>query len=166
MITPDQVEYQEREYAAAQNTAAQPPAAPASYKSTRAIFSALLLLIPAILSSTTGQLFLKMGMDQVGNFAFTPEGILAALPQIALNPFIWIGMLGFLGGTVFWLGVLSRAPLSLAYPILALSYFVVVIEAWLFLGEQVTWLRLVGVGVIVVGVIIVGLSESRAHTAK
>lgn len=134
-------------------------AAHTRYTSRAAIFKALLLLIPAILCSTTGQLFLKMGMSQVGDFAFTPEAILAVLPQVIFNPFIWLGMAGFVGGTIFWLAVLSRAPLSLAYPILALSYFVVVIEAWLILGEPLTWQLLLGVAIIFAGVVIVGLSQ-------
>lgn len=148
MLTPDQLEFEERTVVPH-----------ARYTSRAAIFQALLLLIPAILSSTTGQLFLKMGMSQVGDFAFTPDAILAVLPQVIFNPFIWLGFIGFIGGTIFWLAVLSRAPLSLAYPILALSYFVVVIEAWLFLGEALTWQLLLGVAIIFAGVIIVGLSE-------
>ena len=150
MLTPDQLEYEEREQAAH-----------SPYHSPRAIFQALLLLIPAILLSTTGQLFLKMGMNQVPDFAFTPDALAAALPAIVLNPFVWLGFIGWIGGTVFWLGVISRAPLSLAYPILAMSYFVVVMEAWLFLGEQVTWQHWLGVAIIFVGVVIVGLSEER-----
>ncbi len=137
------------------------PSRPPTFYSSRAIFQALLLLIPAILSSTTGQLFLKMGMSQVGGFAFTPDAIFSVLPQIAFNPLIWIGFAGFIGGTIFWLGVISRAPLSLAYPILAMSYFVVVLEAWLFLNEPLSWQLLLGVAVIFVGVVIVGLSEER-----
>ncbi len=148
MITPDQLEYDER-------------AAAPVYQSRRAIFQSLLLLIPAILSSTTGQLFLKMGMSQIGNFDFTGDGILTVLPQVILNPFIWVGFIGFIGGTVFWLGVISRAPLSLAYPILALSYFVVVMEAWLILGEPLTWQLLLGVAIIFVGVVVVGLSQEQ-----
>ncbi|MCG3142335.1 MAG: 4-amino-4-deoxy-L-arabinose-phosphoundecaprenol flippase subunit ArnF [Anaerolineae bacterium] len=152
MITPDQLEFEERE-AAARDAA--------KYHSPRAIFQAMLLLIPAILLSTTGQLFLKMGMNQVPDFAFTPDAVLTALPSIVFNPLIWIGFAGFIGGTVFWLGVISRAPLSLAYPVLAMSYFVVVLEAWLFLGEQVSLQKIIGVAVIVGGVILVGLSEQR-----
>lgn len=151
MMTPDQLEFEER--AAAPHT---------RYTSRAAIFQALLLLIPAILCSTTGQLFLKMGMSQVGNFAFTPDAIFAVLPQVLASPFIWLGMAGFIGGTLFWLAVLSRAPLSLAYPILALSYFVVVLEAWLILGEPLTWQLLLGVAIIFAGVVIVGLSQ-EAH---
>lgn len=150
MLTPDQLEFDERAHAA--HTART---------SRGAIFKSLLLLIPAILSSTTGQLFLKTGMTQVGGFEFSPDAIATVLPQVILNPFIWLGFAGFIGGTIFWLGVLSRAPLSLAYPILALSYFVVVMEAWLILGEPITWQLLLGVAVIFVGVVIVGLSEDK-----
>ena len=121
--------------------------------------SGLLLLIPAILFSTTGELFFKMGMNRVGGFEFKASALRAVLPRIVFNPLIWIGFIGFGMGAVFWLGALSRAPLSLAYPILALSYFVVVVEAWLFLHERVTWLRMLGVLVIVIGVVIVGTSE-------
>lgn len=123
--------------------------------------NALLLLIPAILLSTTGELLFKIGMNRIGSFDFSPASIRAVLPKILLNPFIWIGFSGFGLGAVFWLAVLSRVPLSIAYPILALSYFVVVVEAWLFLRERVTWKRLVGVAIIVAGVVVVGLSESR-----
>lgn len=121
--------------------------------------NALLLLIPAILLQTTGELLFKTGMNRIGGFDFTPAAIRATLPKILLSPFIWIGFVGFAGGAVFWLAVLSRVPLSLAYPILALSYLVVVVEAWLFLHERVSWQRFAGVLIVVVGVIVVGLSE-------
>jgi drug/metabolite transporter (DMT)-like permease len=121
--------------------------------------SGLLLLIPAILLSTTGELFFKMGMNRIGSFAFHPTALKTILPRVIRTPFIWLGFVGFGLGAVFWLGVLSRVPLSLAYPILALSYLVVVIEAWLFLHERVSRQRLLGVLVVVVGVVIVGLSE-------
>src|SRR5439155_1585152 len=143
------IEYEERSHASRM-----------THRSRREIFQSLLLLIPAIVSSTTGQLFLKVGMSQIGNFAFSPDAILAILPQVILNPFIWIGFIGFGLGAVFWLAVLSRAPLSIAYPILALSYFVVVVEARLILHERVTWKRLLGVSIIVIGVVVVGLSEA------
>lgn len=147
MIPLDQLEYEERKIV------------PRRFNLSPQIFNALLLLIPAILLSTTGELFFKRGMNDIGEFEFSLSNIVPVLLKIAANPNIWVGGLGFVGGSVFWLFVLSRAPLSLAYPILALSYFVVVIEAWLFLGEHLTWQRLAGVAVIYVGVVIVGLSE-------
>ena len=95
--------------------------------------TALLWLIPAMLFSTTGELFLKRGMNEIGSFDFTAvSAILPTVTKIAMNPFIWLGMIGFIGGSVFWLSVISRVPLSLAYPMLSLSYVIVVIESWIF----------------------------------
>lgn len=122
--------------------------------------NALWLMLPAILFSTTGELLFKIGMNRIGSFDFSGSSIRAVLPRILLNPFIWIGFIGFGLGAVFWLAVLSRAPLSIAYPILALSYFVVVVEARFILHERVTWKRILGVSIIVIGVIVVGLSEA------
>ncbi len=147
MITPDQLEYEEKQVA------------PRRFNLSPQVFNALLLLIPAILLSTTGELFFKRGMTEIGQFEFSVSNILPVLLKIATNPNIWVGGVGFIGGSVFWLFVLSRAPLSLAYPILALSYFVIVVESWLFLGEHLTWQRIAGVAVIYIGVVIVGLSE-------
>ena len=129
------------------------------------ILRALLLLIPAMLMSSTGQLFLKYGMNQVGAFDFTANAILSILPQIVTSPYIWLGGIGFLGGSAFWLAVLSRVPLSLAYPVLALNYLIIVAESWLFLKEDVSLEHLAGVAVIVIGVVVVGLSENSAKRA-
>ncbi len=145
MIPLDEIEFEERQHAS---------------KARTEIWRALLLLLPAMLLSTTGQLFLKHGMNEIGAFEFTVPAILAILPHVVTSPFIWLGGIGFMGGSVFWLGVLSRVPLSLAYPFLALSYLVIVIESWLILKENVTFFHLGGVAVIVVGVIVVGLSEN------
>ncbi len=112
-----------------------------------------------MLFSTTGELFLKKGMNQVGSFDFAAVSeIVPTLLKIAANPNIWIGMIGFVGGSVFWLSVISRAPLSLAYPMLSLSYVIVVIESWIFLNEGLHPLRVVGSLVIILGVVLVSLS--------
>ena len=121
--------------------------------------TALLWLIPAMLFSTTGELFLKKGMNEIGTFDFAAVSAIApTLLKIAANPYIWIGMIGFVGGSVFWLSVISRAPLSLAYPMLSLSYVIVVIESWIFLNEGLHPLRVIGSLVIILGVVLVSLS--------
>jgi drug/metabolite transporter (DMT)-like permease len=148
MIPPDQLEDEARERAALDRR----------FKLSPEIFSALLLLIPAILLSTTGELFFKRGMTEIGTFDYSLSTILPVFGKIISNPNIWAGGVGFVGGSVFWLLVISRVALSIAYPTLALSYFIVVVESWLFLGEKLTWQQLAGVAVIYTGVVIVNLS--------
>ena len=128
---------------------------------SKEVFNALLLLIPAMLLSATGELFLKRGMNEIGEFHITLETLLPMLLKIALNPNILIGFIGFGGGSVFWLSVISRVPLSLAYPMLALSYVIVVVESWIFLGEGLHPLRIIGSVVVGIGVAIVGLSSGE-----
>jgi drug/metabolite transporter (DMT)-like permease len=123
--------------------------------------TALLWLIPAMLFSTTGELFLKKGMNEIGTFDFASVPTIApTLIRIFTNPSIWIGFIGFGGGSIFWLSVISRVPLSLAYPILGLGYVVVAVESWIFLGEKFSPLLLLGATVIGIGVAMVGLSST------
>ncbi len=113
-----------------------------------------------MLFSTTGELFLKRGMTEVGSFDFASiSSIVPTFIKILSNPYIWVGFIGFMGGSVFWLSVISRVPLSLAYPMLALSYVIVVVESWIFLGEGLHPLRIIGSVVVGVGVALVGLSD-------
>lgn len=117
----------------------------------------MVLILVAVLLGVVGQLLLKMGITQVGTLAFGSD--LAGLIQLGLRVF---GNLKVLGGfaayglsSLFWIVVLSKVDLSLAYPMLALNYVLVPLTAWLFLGEQVPTLRWLGAGVVIIGVVII-----------
>lgn len=117
----------------------------------------MVLILVAVLLGVVGQLLLKMGITQVGTLAFGSG--LAGLIQLGLRVF---GNLKVLGGfavyglsSLFWIVVLSKVDLSLAYPMLALNYVLVPLTAWLFLGEQVPTLRWLGAGVVIIGVVII-----------
>lgn len=128
---------------------------------SRETLTALVWLVPALLLSTTGELFLKRGMNEVGSLDFASlQSALPKLIQVALNPNIWLGFIGFMGGSVFWLSVISRVPLSLAYPVLGLGYVIIVVESWIFLGEGLHPLRILGSLVVGIGVALIGVSGS------
>ena len=76
----------------------------------------------------------------------------ASMVELFYHPETWLGFIIYGLSAICWLWVLSRAPLSLAYPILALTFPIVVAFSAFFFTEVVTPLRWVGVGVIVVGV--------------
>jgi drug/metabolite transporter (DMT)-like permease len=60
--------------------------------------------------------------------------------------------------SLFWLFILSKLPLSLAYPLVSMGYVLVVFFSWLLLREQVGIGRMVGVAVICCGVALLALS--------
>jgi len=119
----------------------------------------LLLILLSVIMGVSGQLCLKMGMGQVG---LTDVKGFATLFQMIFRvfttPLIVAGLAFYAVGSLFWLAVLSRLDLSLAYPMLALTYVLVPVTAWLFLGEQIPGERWLGIGFIIVGVLIISMT--------
>lgn len=117
------------------------------------------LILLTVLCGISGQVTLKAGMTHVGPVG--GDGLtepLGVVLRVLTNPLV-IGGLGlYVLGAALWLTVLSRVPLSFAYPILALSYAFTPIVAWLLLGESVPSLRWLGILTICVGVFLVSRS--------
>ncbi len=119
----------------------------------------LLLILLATLCSAGGQITLKMGMTQVGHIgAEALSQPLALLTKIATSPLILGGLGLYALSMAIWLAVLSRVPLSLAYPMVAIGYVFTVLLAWLVLGEGVPGQRWAGVAAIMFGVILISRS--------
>jgi len=116
----------------------------------------LLLILASVTMGVCGQLCLKAGMDQVGTLA--ASGIISILQtalRVLATPLVFLGLAFYAMGAVFWLLVLSKLDLSLAYPMLALTYILIPLAAQFVLGEQVPSLRWLGVGIIFIGVMVV-----------
>lgn len=119
------------------------------------MLKAFLILLVGIVFSVTGELLLKHGMNSVGSLSVQPSLLLPGLVRTFSNPFVIGGFASIFLGSIFWLVVISRIPLSIAYPMLSVSYVLVIIAAWLLLKESISVTRLVGAFVIISGVMIV-----------
>jgi undecaprenyl phosphate-alpha-L-ara4N flippase subunit ArnE len=84
---------------------------------------------------------------------------LTTVGKAAREPRIWVGLALFGISAVFWLVVLSRVPLSVAYPFAGLTYIVIVVLDRLLLDEPVPTLRFLGAAVVAVGIAIIGFSS-------
>jgi drug/metabolite transporter (DMT)-like permease len=118
---------------------------------TRSMVMIFGLLLTAICLTVMGELLLKIAMNDVGEFSFTFEMLWKTFTE-------WRVIAAFaliFGGSLFWLAVISRVDFSFAYPLLAMSYVVSLIPARFLLGEELTWNRIIGTIVIVLGVVIV-----------
>lgn len=115
------------------------------------------LLLVSVGFAVAGQLTLKSAMDHVGRIG--KESALGdVLLRAAKEPLLWVGLFLFGVSALFWLVVLSRVRLSVAYPVVGISYIVIVVFARFRLHESVPPLRWLGVFVIAVGIAIIGLS--------
>lgn len=112
--------------------------------------SGLLLAINIVLLAG-GQLFWKKALLVAGGIS------LQSLPGLLLSPLFLLGAICYGAATLSWIAVLSRMPLSLAYPLQSLTYAIVMLAAWQLFGEVVPPSRWIGAGIILVGAFVVGL---------
>ncbi len=118
----------------------------------------IILVFVAVIFNTAAQLVLKVGIDRIGVFTFHWSNFIPILLKVMASPWIIIGLVIYVGSVGIWLMVLSRIPVSIAYPIASLGYLTSAIAAYYFLGENVTMLRIAGIVVILVGVYMVAKS--------
>ncbi len=116
------------------------------------------LLMTGVLLNAAAQLFLKAGTNRVGEFAFTLDNLVPIGSKLVANPPILAGLTCYVVSVVVWILALSRVPVSIAYPMLSLGYVVNAVAAYYLLGEALSAMRLMGIGVIIVGVFLVARS--------
>jgi len=117
-----------------------------------------LLLIGSVALSSLAQLLLKLGLRGAGRLELSPAGLAALALRVVTNGYLLAGLAGFVVSAVFWLIVLSRVELSLAYPLVSLGYVFVLFLSHFVLGESISAWRLGGVAAIIAGVILIGRS--------
>lgn len=115
-------------------------------------------ILVSVLAGATGQVLLKKGMSSIGPLTLSLSKLLSILWRMATNPYVIVGLLIYVGGTVFWLTALSRVDLSYAYPFASLSYIVMLAASWLLFREDISVVRLLGTLVVGVGVLIISRS--------
>ena len=117
-----------------------------------------ILLLTGVSLNAAAQLFLKFGMDRIGDFEFSMANIAPIGWQVATNYFVILGLACYVFSVVIWLMVLSRAPVGLAYPMVSIGYIIPAVAGYFLLGESLTALRVIGIFVIIFGVYLVARS--------
>jgi multidrug transporter EmrE-like cation transporter len=111
------------------------------------------LILTGVALNATAQLFLKVATRPLGNFAdFHMQTLVASVGILARSIPFWAGMVCYGGSLCVWLAALSKAPVSVAYPMLSLGYVAVALVAALSLGEILSPAKIIGIGLICAGV--------------
>jgi len=85
----------------------------------------------------------------------SPLGLIEGTVKALSVPWLYMALCVYAMATVFWLYILQRVPLSLAYPFSALAMVIVPVIAIYLFGEKLNLSYWIGVFFIFTGIIII-----------
>lgn len=126
-------------------------------------FGNLLLLLAASAASVIGQFFLKTGADKFGAVKLDgAASLITTAFNILLIPQVMGGIISYAIGLFAYVFALSRMPISVVSPSIAMSYVFAVLMGRFIFGEAVPMTRYVGMGLIVCGVILIMQESAKS----
>jgi drug/metabolite transporter (DMT)-like permease len=111
------------------------------------------LLLLSIITGVTGQFFLKTGALKLGKV--NAENAIRHIISIATTPELVVGLMFYGLGAIAYILLLTRVKLSVVGPSIALSYVFSVLLGYFIFKEAIPMERVLGLGFIVCGVILV-----------
>ena len=115
-------------------------------------------ILTGVCLNALAQLLLKAGTNAVGAIHLTADNWFAIGLKLATQLPIIGGLSCYVISVLVWIIGLSRVDVTIAYPMLSMGYVINAIGAWYFLGEVVSMPRILAIGVIIVGVILLARS--------
>ena len=121
-------------------------------------WAAFALVLTGVLLNAVAQLALKASVSDTGIINLDMHSLLSSAGSLATNLWLWLGLICYAISVVVWILALSRVDVSIAYPMLSIGYIVNAIAAWHLFDEPMNLGKVVGIGIIIVGVYILARS--------
>jgi multidrug transporter EmrE-like cation transporter len=120
------------------------------------------LVFLLVLLGSVGNTILSKGMKDTGDLDISHVATLAAgAARVLTSGTIWLGIAMMLGFMICHMLVLSWADYSFVMPFSAIAYALVPLLGYLFLHEQVSTARWIGIVLIVLGVVLINRTPHR-----
>lgn len=119
----------------------------------------LLYVMPVAFLVAYSQLVVKW-RSQFGGVVSLDKDFLHKLLGYFSDWYILSAYITALLGSFLWLVVVSRIPLSIGFPVyIGVTFLMVILGSWLFLGETVSPMRLAAAGLILAGIVLGGMES-------
>jgi len=116
-------------------------------------FPTILALLVSVITASTAQIFLKKGVLNFTDLDLSFSGLFKLFVSIFQNKWLFLGSLLFIFSFIFYLFVLSKLQLNLAYPVMVSAGIVLVaIGSWIFFQEQISQWQILGIFLIIFGI--------------
>ncbi|MDO1581357.1 EamA family transporter [Rhizobium oryzicola] len=106
------------------------------------------------------QVFLKYSADDV-----PPLDAWGFILQTLTSPWFMAAIIAETVCFFVWMTVLSELDLAKAFPLSAVSYLLIMGVAWVFFGEQMTLLQIIGSGLILSGIFCIATASPKEAAA-
>lgn len=118
------------------------------------MYKTILMVFVTCVLSTCGQLCLKISVNTIGRMGLHDIGKLGVMfGKLLSMPLVWLGLVFYVLGSALWVVILSRVNLNVAYPLISMNFILVILAAWLFLGETLSYQRIIAIAIICCGII-------------
>jgi multidrug transporter EmrE-like cation transporter len=117
------------------------------------------LILSGVGLNAAAQLLLKVATRPLARYSeFGFDTLLGSVLVLARSLPFWAGMVCYGMSLCIWLAALSKAPVSVAYPMLSIGYVVVAAVSVIWLDEILSPVKVLGIALICLGVILVSRS--------
>ena len=114
------------------------------------------LLLLTCICTVSGNLLLRAGVVAAGGFRPATGSLGGQLLKLAYEPKFVSGFFLYGLASLIWFAVISMENLSTAYPMLvSMTFVLVTFGSVFFFGESISPLKLVGMGIILTGIVVV-----------
>ncbi len=114
------------------------------------------LVIFSSLCTVVANLLMRGGILRTGSFTLSLSSFLTQIFSLVRQPLFVLGAVFYAVAALLWFDVLSRENLSTSYPLLvSLTFVLVTMGAMVFFHERISWQKIVGLGIILAGIILV-----------
>jgi len=117
----------------------------------------ILLILTSVSLNACAQLLMRKGMLSIGEISID-HSLFKVFPQMMTNIFLWLSLFCYGISIITWIIVLSKTEVSFAYSFSSLGYIFVMVMSMFVLKEHISAMRIIGVGIICFGIILVARS--------
>lgn len=105
-----------------------------------------------------GQIAVKQGVGALlaSGISVKTSGLPVFIIKALLNPWVLSGFVSAFLGALVWLLVLQHLELSRAYPFVAMIFVLMPFACWIALGEGISPGKIIGSGIIALGIVVSG----------
>jgi multidrug transporter EmrE-like cation transporter len=116
------------------------------------------LAVGSVSLNAMAQIALRKAMLTAGALPTSVDTAIGFVISMLLNLWFLAGMMCYVVSIGVWMVVLGKTEVSVAYPLISMGFIITAIIGYVYLGENVSLVRIAGIALICCGIVVVSRS--------